>query len=122
MKKLCFVLGMLACVSGAAGAQARLLKIVSSDSAPIVYAFVTVEGGDGKITDEHGEISLGAGQKKTIACERAAASATSRSSGKSICPTLPHDDRHHAGAFDANTRCRAGDRASGPFASPPAVL
>jgi hypothetical protein len=46
--------------------QARKLLVISSDSQPIVYAFVTVNGGTGQITDEKGEISLGAGKAKTL--------------------------------------------------------
>jgi len=49
-----------------AGAQARKLKIVSGDSMPIIYAFVTVEGGTGQISDEKGEVNLGSGKKKTV--------------------------------------------------------
>ena len=47
-------------------AQLRKLKVISSDSLPIVYAFVAVEGGVGQITDENGEVSLGAGKKQTL--------------------------------------------------------
>ena len=49
-----------------ARAQSRKLLVVSSDSLPIVYAYVTVNGGVGMITDEKGEISLGAGKTKTV--------------------------------------------------------
>ena len=47
-------------------AQPRKLHVISSDSLPIVYALVTLDGGNGQITDDRGEISLGAGKAKTI--------------------------------------------------------
>jgi hypothetical protein len=50
----------------AAQAQLRKLKVVSSDSVPIVYAYVTSNGGTGQITDEKGEISFGAGKRNTL--------------------------------------------------------
>jgi hypothetical protein len=50
----------------AAHAQLRKLKVISSDSQPIVYAFVTLDGGDGQITDDKGEIGLGAGKATTL--------------------------------------------------------
>ncbi len=49
-----------------ARAQSRKLLVVSSDSQPIVYAYVTVNGAIGMITDEKGEVSLGAGKTKTV--------------------------------------------------------
>ena len=48
------------------GAQMRTLRIVSSDSAPIMYAVVSIEGGIGQISNETGEIKLGAGKRKTV--------------------------------------------------------
>jgi hypothetical protein len=57
---------LLAILPSIAGAQVRTLKVVSTDSAPIMYAFVTIEGGTGQISDEKGEISLGAGSRKTV--------------------------------------------------------
>jgi hypothetical protein len=47
--------------------QLRKLKVVSSDTVPIPYAYVTVEGGAGQITDEKGEVTLGAGKQQTLA-------------------------------------------------------
>ncbi len=47
-------------------AQSRKLKVISTDSTPVVYAFVQLEGGVGQITDENGEISIGAGKTKTF--------------------------------------------------------
>ena len=47
-------------------AQARKLRVISSDSQPIVYAYVTTDGGTGQITDEGGTVSLGAGKAKAV--------------------------------------------------------
>jgi hypothetical protein len=44
----------------------RTLRVVSTDSVPIVFAFVSVDGGTGQISDEKGEIKLGAGKRKTV--------------------------------------------------------
>ncbi len=49
-----------------AGAQQRKIKIVGPDSTPVMYAYVAIEGGDGKISDENGEVNLGAGKKQTL--------------------------------------------------------
>jgi hypothetical protein len=46
--------------------QVRKVRVVSTDNEPIVYAYVTVEGGTGQITDDRGEVSLGAGKKRTL--------------------------------------------------------
>ena len=63
----CTILALaLLAAASVAGAQSRKLKVVSTDGQPVVYAFVTIEGGAGQITDERGEISLGAGRKKTV--------------------------------------------------------
>ena len=43
------------------GGSTMMLRVVSSDSQPLVHASVTVEGGLPQITDERGEISLGGG-------------------------------------------------------------
>jgi hypothetical protein len=47
-------------------AQARVIKVVSSDGQPIAYANVIVEGGITQITDDKGEVSLGAGKSQTL--------------------------------------------------------
>lgn len=57
---------LVVALPSAGQAQLRKLKVVSSDSLPIVYAYVAVEGGVGQITDEKGEVSLGAGKKQTL--------------------------------------------------------
>jgi hypothetical protein len=50
-----------------ARAQSRKLLVISTDSQPIAYAFVTANGGTGMITNEKGEVSFGAGKAGTIA-------------------------------------------------------
>lgn len=47
-------------------AQARVIRVVSSDGQPIPYANVSVEGGQTQITDEKGDVSLGAGKHQTF--------------------------------------------------------
>lgn len=56
----------LAISTSGASAQARKIRVVSTDSEPISYAYVTVQGGIGQITDERGEVSLGAGKRQTL--------------------------------------------------------
>ena len=48
------------------GAQARVIRVVSSDGQPVAYANVSVEGGITQITDEKGDVSLGAGKHQTL--------------------------------------------------------
>ncbi|MGH7654141.1 MAG: hypothetical protein ACREN6_05700 [Gemmatimonadaceae bacterium] len=52
--------------SSVASAQARKIRVVSTDSEPISFAYVSVQGGIGQITDEQGEVSLGAGKRQTL--------------------------------------------------------
>jgi hypothetical protein len=47
-------------------AQSRTVRVVSTDSVPVVFAWVSVEGGTGQISNERGEVDLGAGKRKTI--------------------------------------------------------
>lgn len=47
-------------------AQGRVIKVVASDGQPVVYANVSVEGAITRITDEKGEVSLGAGKRQTV--------------------------------------------------------
>lgn len=49
-----------------AGAQARVIRVVSSDGQPVAYANVSVEGGLTQITDEKGDVSLGPGKRQTF--------------------------------------------------------
>jgi hypothetical protein len=48
------------------GAQARVIKVVSSDGQPVPYANVSVEGGETQVTDEKGVVSLRAGKRQTF--------------------------------------------------------
>jgi hypothetical protein len=48
------------------GAQARVVKVVSSDGQPVAFANVIVEGGETRIADANGEVSLGAGKRQTF--------------------------------------------------------
>jgi hypothetical protein len=59
-------IALLAALPPAAQAQLRKLRVVSTDSQPVAYAYVTLDGGSGQITDEKGEVSLGAGALKTF--------------------------------------------------------
>jgi hypothetical protein len=60
------LLAVAVALPAAAAAQRRTLAVISSDSQPIVYAYVTVNGGSGQITDAKGEINLGTGKAKTL--------------------------------------------------------
>jgi hypothetical protein len=57
---------IVAVLPSAGRGQTRKIKVVSADTMPIPYAYVTVEGGYGQITDENGEVSLGAGKQQTL--------------------------------------------------------
>jgi hypothetical protein len=47
--------------------QARVIRVVSSDGQPVAYANVSVEGGTTQVTDEKGDVALGAGKRQTFA-------------------------------------------------------
>ncbi|HEV8409611.1 MAG TPA: hypothetical protein VGQ30_03820 [Gemmatimonadaceae bacterium] len=53
-------------VSAIAHAQTRMIKVVSTDGKPIPYANVSVEGGITQVTDENGDVPLGAGKRQTL--------------------------------------------------------
>jgi hypothetical protein len=57
--------GLLA--GSAAPAQDRVLRVVSSDSEPIAYAFVQANGGHAQLTDESGRVSQQLGSVKVTA-------------------------------------------------------
>jgi hypothetical protein len=46
------------------GAQGRIVRVVSNRGQPIMYANVTLEGAQARITDEKGEINLGPGTRQ----------------------------------------------------------
>jgi hypothetical protein len=52
-----------------AAAQVSTLKVVGGDSVAIPFAWVSVEGGTPSITDERGQVSLGATRKRTLTVE-----------------------------------------------------
>jgi hypothetical protein len=56
----------LSLAAAAAGAQDRLLRVVSDDSTPISYAFVQANGGRALLTDESGIVRFGPGKKQTL--------------------------------------------------------
>lgn len=64
--KLASVAMFTAIAAGTANAQARKLKVLAADGNPIPYADVTVRGGESRITDEHGELTLGQGKEKAL--------------------------------------------------------
>jgi hypothetical protein len=63
---LAVALLFLSAASSAAFAQNRKVRIVATNGQPIAYATVSVQGGIPHISDENGEISLGAGKKQTL--------------------------------------------------------
>jgi hypothetical protein len=63
------VLAAAVLAASAARAQDRVLRVVSSDSEPIAYAFVQANGGHAQLTDESGRVNIGAGKKQTLTIE-----------------------------------------------------
>ena len=55
--------------SRVSSAQDRVLRIVSTDSTPVAYAYVSIQGGRAQISDERGLVSMGPGKKQTLAVE-----------------------------------------------------
>ena len=47
-------------------AQTRIIKVRSTDSLPVEYANVVIEGGATQITDQNGEVAIGAGKAQTL--------------------------------------------------------
>ena len=50
-------------------AQATVLKVIGSDSVPVPFAWVSVDGGTSSITDEGGHVTLGAARHKKLTVE-----------------------------------------------------
>lgn len=50
-------------------AQATVLKVIGSDSVPVPFAWVSVQGGTASIADERGQLSMGAGRHQTLTVE-----------------------------------------------------
>jgi hypothetical protein len=65
-RAVALTIAFVAAIPSVALGQARKVRVVSTDSVPIVYAYVKVEGGLGQITDEKGEIILGTGKAKVF--------------------------------------------------------
>ena len=64
------VLGLLTiCAPALMTAQSTMLRVIGSDSVPIPYAWISVEGGAANIADERGETSLGGGRHQTLTVE-----------------------------------------------------
>lgn len=55
-----------AVVVSSARAQGRKLIVVAPDGHPIPYADVSVRGGESRITDEHGELTLSQGKESAL--------------------------------------------------------
>ena len=53
-------------VPSLASGQARKIRVIASDSAPIPFAYVSIDGASGRITDERGEVSIGAGKLRGL--------------------------------------------------------
>jgi hypothetical protein len=49
-----------------AAAQSSTLKVLGSDSMPIAFAWVSIQGADARVTDQQGVVNLGAGHHKTM--------------------------------------------------------
>jgi len=63
-----FALTAIMCAATAAGAQSSVVRVIGSDSMPIAFATVFVQGGAPSITDEHGRISM-AGTRQVLTAE-----------------------------------------------------
>jgi hypothetical protein len=57
---------LLAAIPATLHGQQRKLRIAGEDGQPVLYAWVQVEGSQGQISDEKGEVSLGAGKRQTL--------------------------------------------------------
>jgi hypothetical protein len=69
MKRFALAMLILAAIAPSAHAQLRKIRVVSSDGEPVAYANVIVEGGATQITDDKGEVSLGAGKRQTFSVD-----------------------------------------------------
>jgi hypothetical protein len=47
-------------------AQTTVLKLIGSDSVPIPYAWISIQGGNASITDSRGELNLGPAHRATL--------------------------------------------------------
>jgi hypothetical protein len=69
MRSFLRTLALGALVSASAMAQTTILKVIGTDSVPVPFAWVSVEGGTANITDEKGTVSLGVTRHKTLTVE-----------------------------------------------------
>lgn len=69
MRTLAFTLALGALMPATAPAQTTILKVIGTDSVPVPFAWVSVEGGTANITDEKGTVSLGATRRRTLTVE-----------------------------------------------------
>jgi hypothetical protein len=67
--RIALTLALVGAFSPTARGQATILRVIGSDSLPVPLAYVTVQGGLGSITNERGQLSLGAGKHKTLTVE-----------------------------------------------------
>jgi hypothetical protein len=63
------VLAVASLTASAAHGQDRVIRVISSDSQPIAYAFVQANGGHSLLTDEDGRVSMGSGKRQTFTIE-----------------------------------------------------
>ena len=61
--------GIMIALPALARAQVSTLKVIGSDTLPVVFASVSIEGGTLSITDERGLVNLGAPRRKTLTVE-----------------------------------------------------
>jgi hypothetical protein len=69
MRTLAFTLAFGALMPASSLAQTTILKVIGTDSVPVPFAWVSVEGGTASITDEKGTVSLGATRRRTLTVE-----------------------------------------------------
>jgi hypothetical protein len=69
VRTLFFALALGVLSSASVFAQTTVLKVIGSDTVPVPFAWVSVEGGTANITDEKGTVSLGAIRHKTLTVE-----------------------------------------------------
>ena len=69
MRTLVFTLALGVLSPANVFAQMTVLKVIGSDTVPVPFAWVSVEGGTASITDEKGTVSLGATRHRTLTVE-----------------------------------------------------
>jgi hypothetical protein len=66
----CLMIGaVLAAAPRSARSQSSKLRVIATDSTPVAFAWVSIQGGAGVITDERGEVTLGQMRRKTLSAE-----------------------------------------------------